>query len=214
MSRLRLTGFLLLLLALPAGATPRPETLELKSRAGSLGQLPRIVMDDGNAYVSAERLAALLRGTWTAKGSRAALTVGKRSAEFVRNQSRTVIAGQSLALEAPVRVGAGGWLIPEEFLGKSVRCPSCGETFNAPAAVLLMLYDLVAEEHDGGLWAIQAKVYRPYGFWSHEDPDAGEGEVDAVPPEVSRECREPARGSRPPTTAEAGNGSIEEPCRE
>jgi N-acetylmuramoyl-L-alanine amidase len=119
MSRLRLTGFLLLLfVALPAGATPRPDTLELRSRAGSLGQLPRIVMDDGSAYVSAERLAVLLRGTWTAKGGRAALTVGKRSAEFVRNLSRTVIAGQSLALEAPVRVGAGGWLIPEEFLGK------------------------------------------------------------------------------------------------
>ena len=49
-----------------AGASPRPDAVELRARTGSLGQLPRIVLDDGGAYVSAERLAAMLRGAWSA----------------------------------------------------------------------------------------------------------------------------------------------------
>jgi N-acetylmuramoyl-L-alanine amidase len=102
-----------------AGAAPRPD-VELRARTGSLGQLSRIVLDDGGAYVSAERLAPLLRGAWSAKGSEATLTVGKRSARFVRNQSRVVIAGQAIVLDAPVRIGAAGWLVPEEFLDKGL----------------------------------------------------------------------------------------------
>jgi N-acetylmuramoyl-L-alanine amidase len=102
-----------------AGAAPRPD-VELRARTGSLGQLSRIVLDDGGAYVSAERLAPLLRGAWSAKGGEATLTVGKRSARFVRNQSRVVIAGQAIVLDAPVRIGAAGWLVPEEFLDKGL----------------------------------------------------------------------------------------------
>jgi N-acetylmuramoyl-L-alanine amidase len=121
MSRLTLPALLLVLSwALPVTAAPRPDGIELKARGGSLGQLSRIVMDDGGSYVSAERLAVLLRGVWSAKGGRASLTVGTRRAEFARNQSRVVVAGQAIALDTPVRLGAGGWLLPEEFLAKAL----------------------------------------------------------------------------------------------
>jgi N-acetylmuramoyl-L-alanine amidase len=103
-----------------AAAAPRPDVVELRARTGSLGQLSRIVIDDGGAYVSAGRLAAMLRGTWSAKGGEATLTVGKRSARFVRNQSRVMIAGQPVVLDAPARIGAAGWLVPEEFLDKGL----------------------------------------------------------------------------------------------
>ena len=46
--------------------------------------------------------------------------MGKRSAQFARNQSRVVIAGQPVVLDAPVRIGATGWLIPADFLDKGL----------------------------------------------------------------------------------------------
>ncbi len=115
-----------LLVAALAGVVPgaagaaRPDAFELKGRAGSLGRLPRIVVDDGAAYVSATQLAALLGGSWSVKDSRATLTVGKRTAQFVRNQPRAIVAGQSLTLDSAARIGATGWLIPEEFITKGL----------------------------------------------------------------------------------------------
>src|SRR5688572_18458124 len=117
-------GFLLVVallggLPLPAPAA-RPDTVELRSAAGSLGRLPRVVVDDGGSYVAAEKLSALLKGSWSAKGARATLTVGKRSAQFVRDQPRAVVQGQTIALDAAARAGSGSWLIPEDFLGKGL----------------------------------------------------------------------------------------------
>jgi len=118
-----------------AGAGPRPDTVEVRVGARSLGQLPRIVVDDGGAYVSAERLAAMLQGTWSAKSGQGTLTVGKRSAVFTRNQARAVVAGQALALDGPARIGAVGWLIPEDFLDKGVpRLVPGATTVRAPDA--------------------------------------------------------------------------------
>jgi N-acetylmuramoyl-L-alanine amidase len=113
-------------------AAARPESVELKSGKGSLGQLPRIVVDDGGAYVSAQRLAALLKGAWTVKGTTATLTVGKRSAQFVKNQSRVVVAGQPLTLDSSPRIGGAGWLLPEEFLSKGLPRLSPGITASSP----------------------------------------------------------------------------------
>src|SRR5881296_1664687 len=85
----------LLLVAALAGAVPgaagaaRPDAFELKGRAGSLGRLPCIVVDDGAAYVSAPRLAALLGGAWTVKDGKATLTVGKRTAQFFFFKQKT-----------------------------------------------------------------------------------------------------------------------------
>ena len=42
--------------------------------------------------------------------------MGKRAAQFVRNQRRVVIAGQPLDARRAGRIGASGWLIPEDFL--------------------------------------------------------------------------------------------------
>ena len=129
----RLTvGFLLVLgtLGMWPGAVgaARPEAVELKGSGRSLGQLSRIVGDDGGAYVSAERLASLLRGSWSVKGNRGTLTVGKRAAQFVQNQPRVVILSQTLALQSPTRIGVGGWLIPEEFLTKGLARLAPGVT--------------------------------------------------------------------------------------
>jgi N-acetylmuramoyl-L-alanine amidase len=46
--------------------------------------------------------------------------VGKRSAEFVRNESRVRIQGQPIPLGAPTRAAAGGWLIAEDFVVKGL----------------------------------------------------------------------------------------------
>src|SRR5262245_18144948 len=122
----RRSGLLLVVIAALLGASAlavhaaRPDAVEIKSRAGSLGRLPRMVVDDGAAYVPADKLAALLKGSWTVKGSRATLTGGKRSAQFVRDQSRVTIEGQTVTLEVAARGGAAGWLIPEDFLAKGL----------------------------------------------------------------------------------------------
>jgi N-acetylmuramoyl-L-alanine amidase len=118
----------------PAAPAARPDGVELRGRAGSLGRLPRVVVDDGGSYVAAERLAALIKGSWSAKGTRATLTVGKRSAQFVRDQSRVVIQGQAVALDSPARSGAAGWLIPEDFLAKGLSRLAPGIAAVAPEA--------------------------------------------------------------------------------
>src|SRR5437879_13364647 len=119
------------------GATPaRPASFEVKGRAGSLGQLPVVSPDDGGSYVSAGRLASLLKGSWSVKGSRATLTVSKRTAQFTRDQARLTIAGESLTLEAPARVTAKGWLIPEGFLAKGLGKLAPGITVARPVAAV------------------------------------------------------------------------------
>src|SRR5262245_5731706 len=124
--RMRRGTFAFLLLAalmggfsLPAAAA-RPETVELKGAAGSVGRLPRVQVDDGGSYVAADKLTALLKGSWSASGPRATLTVGKRSAQLVRDQPRVVIQGQTIALDAAPRMASGSWLIPEDFLVKGL----------------------------------------------------------------------------------------------
>jgi N-acetylmuramoyl-L-alanine amidase len=103
-----------------AASAARSSTVEIKSRSASLGRVTRVVVDDGGSYVAADRLAAVLKGAWRVKGTRGTLTVGKRSAQFVRNQSRVVVQGVALALESAVRAQADGWLIPEDFLAKGL----------------------------------------------------------------------------------------------
>jgi N-acetylmuramoyl-L-alanine amidase len=119
-------GLIWLLVAALLGGLPlaapaaRPDMLEIKDRTGSLGRLPRVVLDDGGSYVSAEKLTAILKGAWSAKGPRGTLAVGKRSAQFVRDQRRVVVQGQTIALDGAARTGAGTWLIPEDFLAKGL----------------------------------------------------------------------------------------------
>jgi N-acetylmuramoyl-L-alanine amidase len=114
-------------------ATARSDSFEIRGPAGSVGQLPRVVLDDGGAYVAAQRLASLLGGSWSVKGAAATLAVGKRTAQFVRNQPRVIVGGQPLTLESSARIVAAGWLIPVEFLGRGLPRLAPGVTAVAQA---------------------------------------------------------------------------------
>jgi len=117
----------------PAGAAPRPGTVEIKGPKGVLGPLTVEVMDDGGSYVPAERLAGLLRGSWTAKGKTGTLTVSKRTAQFNRDQARMTLQGQALTLDSVPRATAKGWLIPTDFLDKGLARLAPGTTVVRPA---------------------------------------------------------------------------------
>src|SRR5258705_4558659 len=76
-------------------APARPASVEIKGPKGTLGQLPLQVMDDGASYVAADHLAALLQGAWAVKGKSGTLIVGKRSAQFSRDESRLTLQRQA-----------------------------------------------------------------------------------------------------------------------
>jgi N-acetylmuramoyl-L-alanine amidase len=120
----RLIPVLLLatLTGLPVGSAgaARPESVEVRDRAGNRGVLPITVTDDGAAYIAPDRLAAVLKGAWLVNGDRGVLTVGKRTAEFTRGQSRAKVDGQTVALDAAARVVGRGWLVSRDFLGKGL----------------------------------------------------------------------------------------------
>src|SRR5512147_2137788 len=121
----RLTTVLLLLCALMgllvgSAQAARPESVEVKDRDGNRGVLPITVTDDGSAYIAPDRLAAMLKGAWLVKGDRATLTVGKRTAEFVRGQSSARVDGQAIALDSAARVVGNSWLVSRDFLGKGL----------------------------------------------------------------------------------------------
>ena len=116
------------------GDAARSGTIEIRGKGGSLGSLTPVSLDEGGSYLAAERLAAVLKGTWSAKGTRGTLTVGSRSAQFNRNQARVLIAGNALTLDSPARLGASGWLIPEDFLAKGLTRLVPGVTMKVVAA--------------------------------------------------------------------------------
>ena len=99
----------LVLLGLIPGTSDaaRPGTIELKGKSGTLGSIAPVSLDGGGSYVAAERVAAVLKGTWTVKGTRGTLSVGSRSAQFTRNQARVVVGGVTLTLDAPARAVGG-----------------------------------------------------------------------------------------------------------
>lgn len=106
----------------------RPSAIELRGREGSLGQMVVVAVGTTGSYVPAQRLASLLKGSWTIAGARATLAVGSRSARFTRDQTRAVVSGTALTLNAPVRVGQNGWLIPDDFLAKGLARLAPGVT--------------------------------------------------------------------------------------
>src|SRR4029450_3050351 len=113
-------GLVILGLAPGASAAARPGSIELRSKGGSLGVLTPVSLDAGGSYVPAERLAAVLKGTWTVRGARGPLVSGARSPQFTRNQSRVIVAGTAMTLDASARTGSSGWLIPDDFLAKGL----------------------------------------------------------------------------------------------
>jgi hypothetical protein len=130
---------LLVLMACLVGAASsaqaaRPESVEVRDGAGSRGLLTITVMDDGNAYIAPDHLAALLKGAWSVKGDRGTLTVGKRVAEFTRGQPRATVDGQTVALDAAARVSGQGWLVSRDFLGKGLPRLAPGVSRRRPSA--------------------------------------------------------------------------------
>jgi N-acetylmuramoyl-L-alanine amidase len=114
-------------------APARPASVEIKGPKGTLGQLPLQVMDDGASYVAADHLAALLQGAWAVKGKSGTLIVGKRSAQFSRDESRLTLQGQAVVLDGAPRVTGKGWLISADFLDKGLSRLAPGVTAARPA---------------------------------------------------------------------------------
>src|SRR5262245_45420272 len=124
-----------------AAGAARPDAYDLKARTGNLGRVPRVVVDDGSGYVSAARLAALVEGSLAVRDGKVVLTVGKRIAQFTRNERRATVAGQVIMLDSPARITANEWLISEDFLSKGltrlvpgVTAVAAATTRKAPSA--------------------------------------------------------------------------------
>jgi N-acetylmuramoyl-L-alanine amidase len=134
---LRRIAFGLALLGFLPGTSDgaRVGTIDLRGKGGAaLGSLTPVSLDEGGAYLAAERLAAVLKGTWAVKGPRGTLTVGSRSAQFTRNQARVLVGGTPLVLVTPVRIGTSGWLIPDDFLAKGLSRLAPGVTMKVVTA--------------------------------------------------------------------------------
>lgn len=202
---------LLLLVALfLAGASDawagRSETVELRSRSGSLGQLSRIAVDDGGSYIAAGRLATLLGGSWQVKAGRGTLTVGTRSAQFLVNQRRAVIQGQPLMLDAPARTGAAGWLIPEDFLSKALARLAPGTTVVSTSRTLKK-----ASQATAGAVALEELRYRSYPSFTRVVVETGGRLAYAVtsgPDEIR--VRLPGLTLKGPRREEVGDGLVKE----
>src|SRR4030095_1476365 len=81
-------GLVILGLVPGASAAAPPGRHARRSKGGSWAALTPVSLDAGGSYVPAERLAAVLKGTWTVKGERGTLVVGALSAPLTRNPSR------------------------------------------------------------------------------------------------------------------------------
>jgi N-acetylmuramoyl-L-alanine amidase len=171
----RTVAVVFLLLSALLGSVPcwagvaRPDGFEIKGKTGSLGRLARVVADDSAGYVSASRLAALLSGSWSVKDTKGTLMVGKRTAQFTRNQRRVIVAGESLTLDGTARTGAAGWLIPVDFLRKGLPRLAPGITVAvAPAEVRIP-----AASSPRADVAIQDLRYRSYPSFTRIVVEAG-----------------------------------------
>jgi len=80
------------------------------------------VQHEGYSYVELERVAASLNTRLDATPSsvRAYLRTPGHVVTFTRNWAHVVVDGTPMVLEAPVRVKAGVWLVPEPFVARVV----------------------------------------------------------------------------------------------
>src|SRR5512134_2272531 len=74
----------------------------------------------GRPYVELPRLAAHLKGRIepSANGLHAAVRLADRVIVFTRDRAEVLVDGRALALDAPVRVRGGVWLVPESATGR------------------------------------------------------------------------------------------------
>lgn len=101
--------------------------------AADAATLPTVV-HEGRRYVELDRVAASLQTRLDATPSsvRAYLRTPGHVVTFTRNWSQIVVDGKPMVLDAPVRVKAGVWLVPEVFVAQVLpRMSQAG----APAAL-------------------------------------------------------------------------------
>jgi N-acetylmuramoyl-L-alanine amidase len=82
------------------------------------GRLPVIDMDEGPAYISLNRLAALIKikPTWSPKSTKAVFKVDGKIVRLTQDRPSVSVQGRTVRLSAPPRLLSGEWIVPEEFL--------------------------------------------------------------------------------------------------
>src|SRR5262245_11973923 len=98
--------------------------LVLASTGWAVPPLP-IVTHDGRPYVELTRVAASIQAKGrppakvvaTPASTRAQLRSGSKVVTLTRNWAQVLIDGKPVVLDAPVRVKAGVWLVPQSFVG-------------------------------------------------------------------------------------------------
>jgi N-acetylmuramoyl-L-alanine amidase len=104
--------------------------------AGSAALALPTVLHEGSSYVELERVASSLntRLDATPGSIRAYLRTPGHVVTFTRNWSQVVVDGKPVVLEAPVRVKAGVWLVPQSFVARLLPRLAGGSA--APAAMI------------------------------------------------------------------------------
>jgi N-acetylmuramoyl-L-alanine amidase len=102
-------------------------------------------MHEGRRYVELDRVATSLQTRLDATPSsvRAYLRVPGHVVTFTRNLAQIVVDGRPVVLDAPVRVKAGTWLVPESFVARVL--PQVGQ-MPTPAALPMKAVQTVTLE--------------------------------------------------------------------
>jgi N-acetylmuramoyl-L-alanine amidase len=101
----------------PGVAAARPVVVDVTTTTGTvLGRLTG-EQEGPLAYFALDDVARMVGGTVRRPaGNRAALVVGRRSAEVRRDEARVRVDGKVLALAGPVRIRSGAWRVPGDLL--------------------------------------------------------------------------------------------------
>lgn len=83
--------------------------------------LPTVTYD-GRAYIELDRIAESLKARLDgpAGAGRITLKIGGRAVTLTRNRTEVIVDGKPVVLDAPVRVRANTWLVPESFTERVV----------------------------------------------------------------------------------------------
>lgn len=106
----------------------------LVGAGGARAAMPTL-LHEGRPYVELDRVAATLQTRLDATPSsiRAYLRTPGHVVTFTRNWAQVVVDGKPVVLDAPVRVKAGVWLVPEIFVARVL--PRLASAPASPAAV-------------------------------------------------------------------------------
>jgi len=134
--------------------------LLLVSTGWAVPPLP-IVSHDGRPYVELTRVAASIQAKGrppakvvaTPASTRAQLRTGSNVVTLTRNWAQVLVDGKPVVLDAPVRVKAGVWLVPQSFVGLVVP------TLVASASPVPTVTRFAAAPADVGLEDVRVRSY-------------------------------------------------------